>query len=105
MSTEKISFHHIRNATEILTYNGLRILIDPMLAPKSFYPGFEQAPTLEQKKKRLPLVDLPIPIEEIVKDLDAVIVTHTHVDHWDEFAAKAIPKYIPIFVQNASDKN
>ncbi len=47
-----------------------------MLAPKSFYPGFEQAPTLEQKKKRLPLVDLPIPIEEIVKDLDAVILTH-----------------------------
>ena len=54
MNAEKISFHHIRNATEILIYNSLRILIDPMLAPKSFYPGFEQAPTLEQKKKRLP---------------------------------------------------
>ena len=75
------------------------------VSSKIFLSRLRTSPTLEQKKKRLPLVDLPIPIEEIVKDLDAVIVTHTHVDHWDEFAAKAIPKYIPIFVQNGSDKN
>jgi len=27
-----------------------------------------------------------------------------HVDHWDEYTAKLIPKYIPIFVQNTEDK-
>ena len=50
------------------------------------------------------MVDLPIPMDQILKNLDAVIITHTHIDHWDECAAKAIPKYITIFVQNASDK-
>ena len=75
-----------------------------MLAQKEYYPGFDQAPTVEQKKQRVPMVDLPIPMEQILKNLDAVIITHTHIDHWDECAAKAIPKYITIFVQNASDK-
>ena len=104
MSTENIIFHHIRNATDKITYNGVTILVDPMLAPKEFYPGFEGAPTIEQKRQRVPMVDLPIPIEEILKNLDAVIITHTHIDHWDKCAAKVIPKHIPIFVQNASDK-
>ena len=61
-------------------------------------------PTLEGKKTRTPLKDLSMPIEEILKDIEAVFVTHTHVDHWDEYTAKFIPKYIPIFVQNAADK-
>ena len=61
-------------------------------------------PTLEGKKTRIPLKDLSMPIEEILKDIEAVFVTHTHVDHWDEYTAKFIPKYIPIFVQNAADK-
>ncbi len=42
-------------------------------------------------------------INEILKRVDAIIVTHTHGDHWDEDAAKNIPINIPIFVQNESD--
>ena len=61
-------------------------------------------PTLEGKKTRTPLKDLSMPIEEILKDIEAVFVTYTHVDHWDEYTAKFIPKYIPIFVQNAADE-
>ena len=34
MSSEKIIFHHIRNATDKITYNGVTILVDPMLSPK-----------------------------------------------------------------------
>ena len=44
-----------------------------------------------------------MPVEEIVK-VDAVIVTHMHhFDHFDEHAAKALPKTLPIFVQNESE--
>lgn len=31
---------HIRNATQLITYAGKRLLVDPMLAPQGAYPGF-----------------------------------------------------------------
>ena len=104
MSDKQIKMHHIRNCTEKLFYSGLVILVDPFFTPKGYYPGFELCPTLEGKKTRIPLVDLKVPIDEIIKDIDAIIVTHTHNDHWDEYTSKYIPKFVPIFVQNISDK-
>lgn len=104
MSSSPITFQQIRNATGKIIYNGLTILVDPMLCPKGEYPGFDIANTPERKKMRNPLIDLPIPVEEILKNLEAVILTHTHLDHWENHAAKLIPKYIPIFVQHAGDK-
>lgn len=51
----------------------------------------------------MPLIDLPMPTSEILKGVDAIIVTHTHEDHWDNAAQKIIPKHLPIFVQNNAD--
>ena len=104
MSKETITMHHIRNCTEKLFYSGLCILVHPFFTPKWYYPGFELAPNPNDRNTRSPLVDLKVSIEEIIKDIDVVIVTHTHMDHWDEYTAKYIPKNIPIFVQNISDK-
>lgn len=89
----------IRNATIRLEYGGKRFLIDPMLADKGAYPGFTG--TLNAHLRN-PLVALPMPIAQIV-DVDAIIVTHTHPDHWDEAAAQALPKDKPIFTQSESD--
>ena len=102
--SDEIIFHHIRNSTSKLTYSGLKILVDPFFAPKEYYPGVELGPTAEIKKTRIPLVDLPLPIDEIIKDIDACIISLLHYDHWDDYTAKYIPKYIPIFVQDAADK-
>ena len=104
MSSKPMTYQQIRNSTAKLVYNGVTILVDPFLAPKEFYPGFDMAPAPELKKKRLPLNDLPMTVEEVIKDIDAVIISHTHYYHWDDHAAKAIPKNIPIFVQDAADK-
>lgn len=100
-SFNKVEYTHIRNATGILNYRGKKILIDPFFAPKGMYPGFEGT---YNSKERNPLISLPMSIKEIMKDIDAVIVTHTHDDHWDEYAQKEINKNILIFVQNESDK-
>jgi L-ascorbate metabolism protein UlaG (beta-lactamase superfamily) len=70
----------VRNATLVVDYAGRKFLIDPMLGAKGTFPGF--AGTLNSHLSN-PLVDLPAPIGEIV-DVDAVIVTHTHLDHWDD---------------------
>lgn len=92
--------HQIRNATLIITYKDKKFLIDPWLMPKDYMPGFEMA---VNANVRQPRVELPLSVEKIV-DVDAVILTHFHPDHWDEFAIKAIDKKIPFFVQNEVDQ-
>ena len=94
-----MKIHQIRNATLIVTYHQQKFLIDPWLMPKDYMPGFESA---VHSNIRQPRVDLPIDIEKIV-DVDAVILTHFHPDHWDEFAVKALNKTIPFFVQSEQD--
>ena len=40
-----------------------------------------------------------MPAEEVVRDLDAVIITHLHEDHFDETAARLLPRDVPVFCQ------
>lgn len=90
----------LRNATQILQVNGKNILIDPMLAPKHFYPPFERTGT----ETRNPTIDLPIDAEELellIAKTDAVLLTHLHLDHWDDLAKELLPKDITLFCQPA----
>ena len=97
---EGISYQHIRNATAKIEYAGNVFLVDPFLADKGAYPGFEGTPNSD---KRIPLIDMAEPVSEVIKGIDAVILTHTHLDHWDAKAQEILPKDIPFFVQNAGD--
>ena len=94
-----VQFQQVRNATIRLQYAGTTFLIDPMLAKKAAYHGFEGTYSSEL---RYPLVDLPMPVSEVVA-ADAVILTHLHADHWDDAAKAQLPKNMPIFVQNDDD--
>ncbi|WIK98759.1 MBL fold metallo-hydrolase (plasmid) [Bacillus bombysepticus] len=80
-----MNIQQIRNATIVVEYAGKKFLIDPMLADKEIYPPFPNSPRQDQNN---PLVSLPTSIEEVIKDIDAVIVTHLHYDHWDEAATE-----------------
>ena len=95
----KTSIQLIRNATLVFNYAGKKILIDPMLAKKGIYPGFEGTVNSHLNN---PLVELPVPAESLL-DVDAVIVTHLHPDHWDEVAIQMLPKNKLIFSQNEND--
>nr|WP_235687297.1 MBL fold metallo-hydrolase [Aeromonas veronii] len=90
----------VRNATVKITYAGTTFLIDPMLAKKGTYPGFEGT---YRSNLRNPMVELPGSVEDVISGVDAVIVTHTHLDHWDDAAQKALPKDIPLFAQHEAD--
>lgn len=90
----------VRNATIIVNYSGTKFLIDPWLGPKEYMEGFISG---VNSQIRQPRVDLPMAIDKIT-DVDAVIVTHLHPDHWDEYAAKALVKNIKMFVQSEYDK-
>jgi L-ascorbate metabolism protein UlaG (beta-lactamase superfamily) len=89
----------IRNATLVIGYAGKRFLIDPLLAEQGAYPGF--AGTANSHLSN-PLVGLPVALEQLL-DVDAVIVTHLHADHWDEAARRLVPRGLPLFAQNALD--
>ncbi|WML32695.1 MBL fold metallo-hydrolase [Clostridium sp. OS1-26] len=93
-----MNFQQIRNATITITYAGKKFLIDPWLADKGAFP-----PIPAENQESNPMVDLPMPIDEVIKDVDAVIVTHIHPDHFDEVAIKVIPKGTKMFAQNEEE--
>lgn len=90
----------IRNATLHIDYAGVRFLIDPMLADQEAYPGL--ASTVNSHIRN-PTVPLPMSIAEIL-DVDVILLTHLHPDHWDVKAQKVVPKDTLLLVQNENDR-
>lgn len=87
----------------IVEYAGKRILVDPMFSKKGEL-GRGPLPAKDWNMKKNPLHKLPIPVEDIIRGIDFVFLTHLHFDHWDKAAADALPKSTKIFVQDDRDK-
>jgi len=94
-----MKIQQIRNATLVVEYAGKKFLIDPMLAEKGTYPPFPNSLRQDQFN---PLIGLPTSLENII-NVDAVIVTHLHLDHFDDVAKEVLRKDIKMFVQNEED--
>ena len=94
-----MKFQQIRSATSIVEFGGSRFLIDPMLAPAGSYPA---VPETTSTGRGNPDCELPCPMEALFA-VDAVIATHLHFDHFDEWAATYLPKSLPIFSQSAQE--
>jgi len=85
----------VRSATLILETRAGRLLLDPMLDPAGARPPIEGT----ANPVRNPTVELPFPPAEVVRGLDAVLVTHCHKDHLDETAERLLPRDVPVFCQ------
>lgn len=90
---------HVRNATAVLEVAGKTVLVDPMLGARG---SIESFPSETGNTSRNPLVDLTVPMAELLNP-DVVVVTHTHPDHWDGAAAALLPRDVPVLVQHAAD--
>jgi len=55
-------------------------------------------------KSRNPISDLPIPARDVVEGIDAVLLSHLHIDHFDPAAEEMLPKDIPIFCQPGDEE-
>lgn len=86
----------IRNATILVEYAGKRFLVDPVLGDKGSFRAFGDSLRKDMKN---PIVELPMPVEEIL-DVDAVIITHMHLDHCDPAAMELLPKNKKVYVEN-----
>ncbi len=88
----EVKIQLIRNATMKLVYGGKTFLTDPMLSKKGeirSFAGIASNPTVE----------LPLPLEELLSGVDAVIVSHLHPDHYHNASGQAILLAKPVFCQ------
>ncbi len=88
----------VRHATLLLETSLGRVLVDPMLCRARTTPPVENTPN----SVRNPLVELPVPAEEVVHGVDLCIVTHLHGDHFDDAADALLPRDLPILTQPES---
>src|SRR5688572_3733894 len=95
-----IQIDFIRHATFTLRFGGMNFLIDPMLSGKHEMDPVGNATSNE----RIPMVSLPFSEAALIENLqkvDAVVVTHTHRDHWDAKAQSLLNKELTLICQPA----
>lgn len=100
----KMNIQLIRHATLLLRIENKTILIDPMFATKgtiAFIPTIRGG-----RREKNPLVELTSKeeVQNIIKTLDAILVTHLHFDHFFETDEIKIPRSIPIICQKSDEK-
>jgi L-ascorbate metabolism protein UlaG (beta-lactamase superfamily) len=85
----------IRHATLVVEMAGCRLMADPMLDAAGARGPVRGTPN----ERPNPLVDLPIPAAEAAAGIDAVLLTHTHVDHLDAAGVTSLDPGITWFCQ------
>ena len=86
----------IRNATLRIGYAQHLFVIDPYLAAKHTMPSYAGiSPN--------PLVDLPCSPQEVIADIELVLISHLHSDHFDPVAQALLPKDLPIYCQSGDE--
>lgn len=85
----------VRNATLIVELGDKRVLVDPALDDAGARPPIENTANPVPN----PTVPLPMPAEDVVAGIDAVVITHRHRDHLDSRAEELLPRDLPVFCQ------
>lgn len=93
-------YQQIRNATGKVEIANKNSSLTQCYQKKDTYPGFEGS---HNSQLRFPLIELPMSVKDVYKGVEAVIVTHTHLDHWDDEAQKKLPKDLLIIAQHEDD--
>ena len=102
-----MKIRQIRNATMRIEFGDKCFLTDPWLQDVGTIPPFGPVHRIPN-----PTVPLPMKILDILKGVDAYIVTHIHPDHFDIekdengtiVGGRRLNKFVKVFVQNADDQ-
>ncbi len=84
----------IRHATMLVATGAGTILVDPLFSPAEEMPPIDNS----ANSRRNPLVGMPLCEVEMEK-VDAILLTHTHRDHFDPAAAQKLPQDVLLFCQ------
>lgn len=88
----------VRSATVKITMHRQHLLIDPILADEGTEP-----PIFFADERKNPTIALPFHRDSVLKNVDAILLTHYHPDHFDGAAEKYVPKDMLIFCQPGDD--
>ncbi|MEL7256959.1 MAG: MBL fold metallo-hydrolase [Pseudomonadota bacterium] len=92
-----MKIHQVRNATILVDYGNVRLLVDPMLMDKHTLPPLR----LFRYRKRNPAVGLPKNAAETLSRATHCLITHFqkgHFDHLDKAAVKWLRgQSLPVF--------
>lgn len=92
-----MKIHQIRNATLLIEFGNIRLLVDPMLAEKHTLPPLR----LLKMRGRNPAVSLPASADDLLDSATHCLITHCqrgHFDHLDGAAKKwLIERDLPVF--------
>ncbi len=88
----------IRNATMKIQYAGRTILTDPMFVGKGTLDPFAGI-------ARNPTIELPLAASEVAKDLDCILVSHTHPDHFDQPASAELSRSLSVLCQPGDESH
>ncbi len=100
---KNISIQLWRHATLSIRLGDSVFLVDPMLSKKGTLDPVKNA----GNDIRIPMVELPFSESEIddkIAASAAVVVTHTHRDHWDVDAQNRIAKDKPLLIQPSDEE-
>lgn len=84
----------LRHATLLVKIHGKKLLVDPMLSPANANPPVSNS----TNEHRNPLVEIRCS-DDFLQQMDGVLLTHMHFDHFDNAAALRLPKDKVIFCQ------
>jgi L-ascorbate metabolism protein UlaG (beta-lactamase superfamily) len=98
--SEQGSLRWIGGPTARIERAGLSVLTDPMLGPRA-----EQAFVLPKHPSsgvpNAPIARYTQPPPLDFADLTAILISHTHADHFDAHARQLLPKQLPVVVAKA----
>ncbi|MWK34930.1 MBL fold metallo-hydrolase [Actinomadura sp. J1-007] len=85
----------VGNATVIIRYGGFTLLTDPNFLHKGqhAYLGYG----LRSRRLKEPALSV-----EQLPDLDAVVLSHLHDDHWDRVAERGLDRALPVLTTEAA---
>lgn len=100
MKNIPIEFVHIRHSTSIIKIGDKKILVDPMLSAKESLPSVK---TINNELKN-PRTELPFNRDSIALNVDYLLLTHLHFDHFDKEAIATLSKKIPVLCSKTDVK-
>ncbi len=85
MSSEEVRFELISHASLLFEFGGYKVLTDPWLNGSCYYRSWWHCPA-------------PSRTIESLENVDAIIISHEHPDHFHAPSLKKFPKNIPVWI-------